>query len=264
VLEFNGLEYEIVGAGEPVLLVHGSHIADSFLPLTREASLAGHRLIRYHRRGFAGSERASASFRIEDQAQDARALLDHLGVDRAHVVGHSYGGVISLQLALAAPERVRSLTLLEPALMSVPSAQLMMEHGIGPAIERYASGDPAGAVDAFLSAVGGAQWRPELEAALPGAAEQAERDAATFFETEMPALQSWAFDVERANRIQQPVVYVIGNESGPVFEEGIPLLRSWLPQTREVRLSDVNHSLLTQDPKSVAGVIAEFLDAHAD
>ena len=55
-LKAQGLEYEPHGEGEPVLLIHGSHVADSFLPLTREVVLADrYRLIRYHRRGFAGS-----------------------------------------------------------------------------------------------------------------------------------------------------------------------------------------------------------------
>ena len=50
------LEYEVRGAGEPVVLVHGSHIADAFAPLLAEPTLTErYRLILYHRRGFAGS-----------------------------------------------------------------------------------------------------------------------------------------------------------------------------------------------------------------
>lgn len=257
-LEHNGLEYETRGDGDAVLLIHGSHIAGSFLPFMEEPALEGYRLIRYHRRGFAGSAPVPIVFAIPDQARDARSLLDHLGADRAHVVGHSYGGATALQLALDAPQAVRSLVLLEPALLSVPSGAEVRE-GIAQAARVYESGDPAGAVDQFLTLVTGADWRSTTEALVPGGPAQAERDAATFFETEVPALDKWSFDAERAERISQPVLYVIGEQSGAVFEEGVELLRSLVPQTREARVPGVDHRLQMQNPALVAEKIAEFL-----
>ena len=258
-LENNGLEYEVCGDGEAVLLIHGSHVAGSFLALTREAALAEpFRLIRYHRRGFAGSAPLPASFSIEDQASDARSLLTHLGVERAHVIGHSYGGVTALQLALDAPGLIHSLTLLEPALLMVPSAQALWD-AIASAAQLHHSGDTAGAVDRFLSAVGGANWRSLAESTVPGAPEQAERDGATFFDVEVPALQNWVFDADCAARISQPVMYVIGTESGQIFEEGLKLVRSWFPETREARVPGVNHLLQMQKPGLVAQGISEFL-----
>ena len=258
--EFNGLQYEARGDGEAMLLIHGSHMADAFLPMAQESVLVDrHRLIRYHRRGFANSQRAPAGFSIEDQARDALSILDHLGVERAHVVGHSYGAVIAMQLALDAADRVRSLALLDPALLNVPSGAGMME-AIAPAGAAYASGDVAAAVDLFLTIVGGEDWRAETEAVLPGAPEQAERDGATFFEVELPALGEWAFDVEGAQRINQPVLSVLGSESGPFFEEGQQQLSAWLPQTQKVVAPGVNHNMLIQDAALVARELAEFLE----
>ena len=258
-LKDNGLEYEICGDGEAVLLIHGSHVAGSFLPLMKDSTLAEHyRLIRYHRRGFAGSGPVPASFSIDEQARDARSLLTHLGVERAHLIGHSYGGAIALQLALDAPSLVHSLVLLEPAIITVPSAKTLLET-IAQAGDLHASGDTAGAVSLFMSAVAGAEWRSLVATHVPGGPEQAERDGATFFEVEMPALEKWVFDVDRADRISQPVLYMIGSESGEVFEDGKQLVRSWLPQTREARVPGVNHSLQMQNPGLVAKGIAEFL-----
>jgi pimeloyl-ACP methyl ester carboxylesterase len=59
---------------------------------------------------------SSASYRLEDMAQDAVGLLDALGVDRVHLVGASLGGMIAQTMAITHPERVRSLT----SLMSTP------------------------------------------------------------------------------------------------------------------------------------------------
>jgi pimeloyl-ACP methyl ester carboxylesterase len=99
------LEYEVSGTGEPVVFIHGAFIADTFGLLLAEPSLAGRfRLILYYRFGYAGSSRASGIVSVARQAADCRALLHQVGVERAHVVGHSYGGAVALQLALVTPE----------------------------------------------------------------------------------------------------------------------------------------------------------------
>jgi pimeloyl-ACP methyl ester carboxylesterase len=258
-LEAEGLAYETSGDGEAVLLIHGSHITDAFLPLMREAALADrYRLIRYRRRGFAGSAEMSGAFSIEQQAQDALALLTHLGVERVHVVGHSYGGVIGIQLAIDAPSLVRSLVVLEPAIMSPDTSAAFFEPA-APFFEAYGSGDHAKAVDLFLTAVSAADWRSAVENTVPGGPEQAEKDARTFFEVEVPALQEWVFDVDRAGRIAQPILHVIGSESGPLFEANKQHFQSLVPHAEHALVPGVNHMMQMQDPKLVAAPIADFL-----
>ena len=164
------LEYEILGApaGRPVVLIHGAFIAEAYAPLCAEPAVAArYRLLRYHRRGFAGSAPVPAPFSIARQAADCRALLGHLGLERAHVVGHSSGGQIALQLALDAPEVVHSLVLLEPFLPDVPSAPAFAA-AIEPALQRYQAGDTAGAADAFLRVAIGPAYRSFLDALIPG------------------------------------------------------------------------------------------------
>ena len=68
------LEYEVSGTGDPVIFIHGAFIADTFRPLLAEPSLAGrYQLIVYHRRGYAGSSRASEPVSGARQAADGRA-----------------------------------------------------------------------------------------------------------------------------------------------------------------------------------------------
>jgi hypothetical protein len=107
------LEYRIQGIGEPVVLLHAGLFADWFQPLLDEPALvARHRVVNLHRIGYAGSSRVAGPVSIARQAAQVRALLQRLGIDRAHIVGHSSGGNIALQLALDAPQLVRSLALL--------------------------------------------------------------------------------------------------------------------------------------------------------
>ena len=258
------LEYEVSGTGEPVVFIHGAFIADTFRPLLAEPSLAGrYRLILYHRRGYAGSSRASGPVSVAQQAADCRALLRHLGVERAHVVGHSYGGAVALQLALDAPDVVHSLALLEPALMVGASAQGYRE-SLARGVERYREAGAAVVVDEFLQA----RWpgyRAALDRALPGAFAQAVADAGTSFERELPGLLGWRFGEAEARRISQPALSVLGGESDalwPRFGETHRLLLAWLPHAEGFVLPGTTHFLQLEDPRGMAEALAAFWARH--
>jgi pimeloyl-ACP methyl ester carboxylesterase len=257
-----GLEYDARGDGEAVLLIHGALVADSFIPLTREAALADHyRLIRYRRRGYGGSDPLSGAFSVEQHAQDALALMTRLGVERAHVIGHSGGGTIAVQLALEAPSLVQSLVVLEPAIMP-PAAFASFLEAAAPLLAAYRSGDIARALDLWMSAVSAENWRSAVADAVPGAEEQALKDAPTFFEVELPAFRDWVFDAGRASRISQPVLYVMGGDSGPLLEAAKQHFQSLVPHTETVVVPGVNHLMQMGDPKGVAAPIASFLSRH--
>ncbi|MCA1699636.1 MAG: alpha/beta hydrolase, partial [Actinobacteria bacterium] len=258
------LEYEVIGTGEPVLLV-SPVLADGFLPLLAQPALAGrYQLIRYHKRGWVGSTHTPPPVSIADHAADAAALLDHLGVRRAHIAGHSSGAAVAAQLALDHPEYVHTLMLLELALLSVPSGEAFFTQA-EPAFDAYASGDHAGALAMFMSAVSGLEWtscRALLEKSVPGAVEQTIRDADTFFGIELPALTEWAFGAEQAARLNRPVLSVLGNETQPLWVEVAEFLRSALPQVNECTIDGVGHLLHIQRPEPVARGMAEFLGRY--
>ena len=256
------LEYETRGEGDPVLLIHGSHFAGAYLPIMTEPELADYRLIRYHRRGFAGSVPHDGGFSIREQAEDALAALQHLNVSRAHVVGHSYGGTTALQLALDAPDIAGSLVLLEPALVMVPGAEAFANDCLTPAVDKYRSGDAVGAVDIFGRGVGGPDWRAEVGRTVPGGPEQAEDDARTFFEIELPALANWELDVEKAAKISQPILFVHGSASAPMFQEGRELVHTWFPHTEDLVVPGADHLLQMRAPRAVAEGVAGFLSRH--
>jgi pimeloyl-ACP methyl ester carboxylesterase len=258
-----GLEYEVMGDGEAVLTIHGALIADTFVPVCREASLADrYRLIRYRRRGHGGSDPYSGEISLDLPAQDSIALLDHLGIGRAHVIGHSGGGLMAVALALAAPERVHSLVLLEPAIFP-PDVAAGFLAGAAPVLEAYRAGDVPRALDLWMELVSvDPGWRTEVERGQPGAVKQTEDDAAAFFEFEIPAIPSWVFDAEKAKQISQPVLYAVGSESGPLYQVAAQYFGSLVPRTEFVDLPGVDHSMLTSDPKLVADTAAGFLARH--
>jgi benzoate-CoA ligase family protein len=253
------LEYELKGWGEPVLLIHGSHVADSFVPLVAQPSLSrSYLLVRYHRRGFMGSSSPRGPISIEDQAADARALLQHLSLAPVHVVGHSYGGPIALQLAHDAPEAVHSLVLLEAALLSVPRGT-DVKRLVSSATGFYNRGDWEVAIDAFL---GGPRDRAAVSRNVPGGLEQAIRDIDTFFTVEHPAHEAWQFGPQQGQRIKQPVLFVLGQASSGLYRQCHDFVKAWMPQTETAELPDATHLLHMQNPEGAASILLGFFNRH--
>src|SRR5262245_53883510 len=105
------LAYEVTGDGPPLLLVMGLGGDRRGWDLVRPELARRHRLVLLDNRDAGESSEATAAYGLADMAADALALMDHLGIDRFHVLGASMGGAIALHLALQAPVRVASLVL---------------------------------------------------------------------------------------------------------------------------------------------------------
>lgn len=260
-LEGIELEYRTVGVGQPVVLVHAGVFADWFEPLIKEPSLSsGYCLLIYHRVGYAGSSHVPGPISIAQQAAQLRALMLSLGITRAHIVGHSSGGNIAMQLALDAPQTVRSLVLLEPA-VPVPSGAAPLRPGATSAIELFRAGDKAGAVDAFMKTVAGPTYRAVLDRMLPGAFAQAVADADTFFGQELPAVREWKFGAQQAALIRQPALVVMGGRShevSPIWQQRQDLLLASLDNAEPFVLDGATHMLHLHNPRGLAERLAIF------
>ena len=189
--------------------------------------------------------------------------MNHLGVPRAHVVGHSSGGCIALQLALDAPDLVHSLALLGPVVASGPVADEFGRMAVGPAFGRYAAGDHAGAADLFLQAVGGPAYRSIVERTLGASAlEQVAQDLDTFFQVEGPSVNGWQFGAAEAARVQSPVLLLVGGASHPVYHEAHQRLLEWLPRVEGLVAPGANHLLPLQQPHALGETLADFFARH--
>jgi 3-oxoadipate enol-lactonase len=109
----NGLSlyYEEHGEGEPLLCIMGLAADHLAWALQLEAFAARHRTIVFDNRDIGQSSYVEGPYEIADMAADALGLADALGVESFHVLGASLGGAVAQHLALAAPERIRTLTL---------------------------------------------------------------------------------------------------------------------------------------------------------
>jgi pimeloyl-ACP methyl ester carboxylesterase len=262
VLEDVTLEYRLAGTGDPVVLIHGGVFADGLEPLAiSPVLLRKHRVLTWHRVGYARSGPSPGHADIPSQAAQLEQLMIRLGLPRAHLIGHSSGGLIALQLALDHPARVQSLVLLEPALPIAAVAN----PGIPLAIEAYRRGNREGAIDRFMRSVAGANWREGIERELPLALGQALADAPAFFEQELPAVRAWRFDESDARRVRAPALAVMGGRS-PAVSASWParqaFLLAHLPNVEAWMHEDATHMLAFHDPDVLARRLRQFFAAH--
>jgi pimeloyl-ACP methyl ester carboxylesterase len=260
------LEVELTGSGDTIVLIHWGLCAAWAEPLLAAPALAERfALLRYHRAGFAGSDAPPTPIDMAGHAAHCARLLARLGIERAHVVGHSSSAVIALQLALDFPDAVRSLTLMETARPVPPTADqaLFVREHVAPATALYRAGDAAGAVDAFATGVFGPGYSDALERGIPGARAQAVADADAFFAAELPALQAWEFREAEARRVTQPVLAVVGERTAVTVPPRTALLCSWLPNVERFELPGASHLLHLENAPAMAEALASFCGRYS-
>jgi pimeloyl-ACP methyl ester carboxylesterase len=260
-VRFQGVElaFEVSGEGEPFVLLHARPFVRWYEPLVPH--LAGLAVLRYARTPDPDPDGRYRPLTAAEDAALCGRLLDHLGWDRAHVAGHSYGALVALQLALDDGSRVASAALLEPAARAGAGSE-QIAAAMEPVTAAYRSGDRARAVDLFLQAVCGPDYREPLERAVPGALDDAVRWADLFFQAEMPAVRQFRFGAEEAARVAAPVLDVLGSRSAPRFAETSALVRSWFPGAEHLPVPGATHLLMVQQPEALASGLAAFVHRH--
>jgi len=241
--------------GEPLLLIQGlsgSHASwgETFL----DALGAGLDLIAYDHRGIGTSASIDGPFKIADLAADAAGLLDALGLDSAHVVGISMGGMIAQELALAAPERVRTLTL-GCTYPGGPGSQLTDQATVQRMIASFASGDPQVILRTSFEINVSAAY-----AATPGAWE-AFRDTALAVQAPIPVLfeqlrATASHDAgARLGELTVPTLVVHGDVDAVLGVSNGELIARLVPDARLEILRGVGHLFWIEEPARSAALI---------
>ena len=263
------LQYETRGTGPAVLLIHGGISSEAFAPLLNIPELAEYRLIRYRRRAYDSDYAGSPPVDVVDDADDAFTLLTALDIDRAHVVGHSHGALVALQMAHASPSRVMRLGLLETGLAAeVPSAGTAAA-AFQPAIDAFQQGDLLDAADLLSRCIFGEDYAAQMEeAGVRPSDAQIRREISATFTSDIPAQSRWSFPIAAAN-IRHPVLSVLGAESdrhylrvvgAPLISEVREAVSAALPQAKHVMIPRANHLLQIAEPAAVGAALAQFFN----
>jgi pimeloyl-ACP methyl ester carboxylesterase len=251
------LYYERAGEGDPLLLIQGmsaTHMAWG-RPF-RDALEASFETIVFDNRGMGRSGQAELPFEIKDLAADAVGLLGALEIESAHVVGISMGGMIAQELALAHPERIRTLTI-GASYCGGADGTLMAPEDLQMLGAAYASGEP--------ERVFRAMWEINLS---PGFREDDARFA-SFAEmgSALPAPQPvvlqqmracGAHDThERLGQISLPTLVIHGDADRLLGYANGRQIAARIPGARLKTLEGVGHMFWWEQPERSAELIRE-------
>jgi pimeloyl-ACP methyl ester carboxylesterase len=187
---------------------------------------------------------------LADHARDAAGLLEAIDADPAIVVGWSAGGVVALDLAASAPDRVRELVLAEPAVnLSTHLTRTSLAMSARSSAQRYLRRDKTAAAQTMYRwASGYATGGNAFDAFPPAWQEQMRANAASTLR-EMDQLLRPYPSRAAVRSISCPVTIIEGDLSDPSFAKAATYVRRLLPQTRTVRLTGAAHMLHIDQPE---------------
>jgi len=258
IVEVNGvtLAYREIGSGYPLLMINGfASTMDTWNPPVL-ATLAAHsQVIIFDNRGTGYSSASDEPFSIQIFANDTLALIDALGISRAHVIGLSMGASIAQELVLAKPEVVDRLILVAGT-FGGDKAERMLQETWETLADK--SGSPVDLADRMFSLLFPEDWLathdpwqycPEVHeiTSEASAARQAE------------AFTGWPGSYDRLPGIRCPVLVINGTEDVIIPAKNAGRLAERIPGARCVLVPGAGHGLQYQCPKVLVREIICFL-----
>ncbi len=250
------IHYRIEGEGEPVLLIHGFGL-NGMMQWTklRQAIKDDYQLIAIDNRGHGKSEKLydPDQYGVE-MARDQVRLLDHLGIDKVHVVGYSMGGGITLQLVVENPERVQTAVIggmgwSEPSEDEVKLRQPLIddlenERGFGKLFERLASTESSDEERSGMRQIGALLTAMNDQKALAALLKGRWNDPVS---------------EEDVRAIRTPMVAIIG-ELDPI-RPAAEKLTALNPATKLIIIPEATHQTAMGTPEFIGGV-RELIASH--
>jgi pimeloyl-ACP methyl ester carboxylesterase len=244
------LAYDDEGGGPAVLLLHAGFVDRRMWDAQAPALAERLRVVRYDQRGYGESARLDGTPYVPHE--DALAMLDSLGIDRAALVGVSRGGRVALDLALAAPERVSALVLVCAAVGGAP-----LELDVPPELEaRWDAAEAAGDL-ATLAEIDLEIWAPLGD---EGGLRQMALDNAHANLVPDPA--AWPESPPAAARLAEvraPTLVVDGDRDVPAVASLAARLAAGIPDARRVTVRGADHFPNVRRPEEFNRLVLEFL-----
>ena len=256
----NGVElaYDLQGAGEPLVLIHGAPGDQSMFAGIAPAFANQFRVLTFDQRGSGLSEKPDMEFSMALLADDTAALMEHVGFASAHIIGVSMGGMIAQEFTLRHPHKVRSLVLG----CTTPGGPKAVRIG-GEALTTAYSTEPlspeergrALAEAAFTK--GYIAQHPEIIPAMIEARRQRPLDPVALSHRMKAAYAHDAYD--RLPHIACPTLVITGKDDVLISWENSRILAERIPGAKLVLLEPAGHVFWLEQPEQSRAAILAFL-----
>jgi 3-oxoadipate enol-lactonase len=252
------IHYEVTGksGATPVLMIQGLGASKNAWNLQRIAMATRFRCISFDNRGAGRSDKPTEPFTLEQMADDAIAVLDAAGIETAHVVGASMGGVISQIVAVKYPQRVRSLTLVCTACRNHPWRQELLQSWAKTADEKgmIEVGKEAAqwvmSPRSFRRLVPAFTWMGPLAALRPRHSFVSQIDAILNTREEL---------VDQLSTITAPTMVIVGNQDILTPRGDSEEIAERIPNAELVVISGAAHGLMMEHSSTFNKILIEFL-----
>jgi pimeloyl-ACP methyl ester carboxylesterase len=261
----NGVELYWQSSGEEgdhVVLVHGSwgdhHSWDRIVP----ALARSFRVLAYDRRGHSRSGRSAAQGRVWEDVADLGALIEHLDLAPAHILGSSFGGSIVLRLASARPDLFRSLLVHEPPLFGLlenPAARAMLQTAqerVRAVLELLENELMEAGARRFTETIA---FGPGAWAQLPDELRQTFIFNAPTFLDEQRDPEWLTLDLPGLARFSRPALLTQGDQSQPFFPLIVDKLAGVLPRAQRRTLPGAGHVPQLTHPEAYVETVGAFI-----
>ena len=241
------------GSGTPLILTHGLGDDHRFWDPCVAQLAAHHRVVRWDVRGFGGSSKAPGPYDLDLFAGDLLAVMNHLEIDRAHLVGLSMGGVIAQRFLLDHADHLRSVVLASTSSEISERASANWRR----LADRVESGG-FGRVDASRSfAAGFVAAHADIVAA---ASQQTASNDPASYAAAARAVSEYSFTAA-LGAVRLPVLIVQGLDDQLTPPGGSVKLSRAIPYSRLLLLPDAGHSLPVENPVLFASAVLAFTGA---
>ena len=238
------LRYRQAGTGDPVVILHGLMASlEAVAPLADSLS-TDHRIVALDLRGHGRSDKPSDPGAYgHEMGEDVVRLLDHLGIARAHLVGHSMGAVVSAYVASRHPDRVASASLLAAPFFADSATAVVTLAPVVAELERGGGLQPF--IDRFIPEM------PDSVAAGMSAEMTAANDRGMLIGV-MRTFPELGIGREGARAARTPALIVAGSLDTLRVEDRA--LASWWPEARFVEVEGADHVAVFSHPVTLAAV----------